>query len=446
MSLLDSILRKSHLSANKEKIARNVFWAVVGKVVNMLGSLFVGILVARYLGPEQYGLMNYVISFVAIFQVFAYFGLDDIEVREEARKAEEAEVVIGTALVLKLVLALVAFALIVATVFLTKSDGYTRWIIILYAFSVFFNTSGVVRNYFTSIVWNEYIVKTEISRTLIGVAFKLILFFLHASLTWFVFAMLFDSVLLASGYYIAYKKKIGRVSRWTFDRQKAYFLLRQGFPLLLSGAAIVIYQRIDQLMIGDMIDNASVGFFSVAVRFVEVFLFIPVMLTQTIVPVLVKIRNTDEERYRKNAQLFMNVTVWLCILLSVVISLLARPLVTLTFGEAYIPAVSVLQILVFKMIGMSLSQTSGQMIIIENKQKYVVFRNLAGCVVCIGLNLVLIPRYGICGSALVTVVTVLVSGWLIHLLIPPYRKYFTYQLKAIFLGWKSMFQIKQLVR
>lgn len=446
MNLLDFILNRWHLSANKEKIVRNLFWAVVGKVVNMLGALLVGILVARYLGPEQYGTMNYVICFVALFQVFAYFGLDDIEIREEAGNAEEVEQIIGTAFVIKLGLALVSFISIVVFVFLTKSDPYIRWIIILYAFSVFFNTLGVIRNYFTSIVWNEYIVKTEISRTLIGALIKLVLVLFHASLTWFVAATLFDTVLLSTGYAVAYRKKIGRMSRWTFNWEKARFLLKQGFPLLLSGAAIVVYQRIDQLMIGDMIDKASVGYFSVAVRFVEVFLFIPVILTQTIVPILVKIRKTDEKGYMEKAQLFMDITVWLCIFLSVVISLIAYPLVTLTFGKAYLPAVAVLQILAFKMIGMSLSQTSGQMIIIEKKQKFVVFRNIAGCVVCVGLNLILIPRYGICGSAVVTIVTVLVSGWLVHLLIPSYRKYFVYQVNALLFGWRSIFHIKKLLR
>lgn len=446
MSLLNFILNRFHFSSTKEKIVRNLFWAVVGKVVNMLGALFVGILVARYLGPEQYGTMNYVICYVALFQVFAYFGLDDIEIREEAAHAEEAELVIGTAFVIKLLLAFLSFALIALVVFMTKSDTYTRWIIILYSFSVFFNTLGVIRNYFTSIVWNEYIVKTEITRTLIGAVLKLCLVLWHASLTWFIIATLFDAVLLSSGYFFAYKKKIGKVAQWRFNLEKAKFLLKQGFPLLLSGAAIVVYQRIDQLMIGDMIDKSSVGYFSVAVRFVEVFLFIPVILTQTIVPILVRIKNTDESRYMEKAQLFMNITVWGCIFLSVLISLIAYPLVTFTFGEAYLPAVAVLQILSFKMIGMSLSQTSGQMIIIEKQQKYVVFRNIAGCVVCIGLNLILIPRYGICGSAMVTIVTVLVSGCFIHLLIPPYRKYFFYQMHALLFGWKSLFHIKQLLK
>ena len=85
MAFLRRLAQHLHLSDTKQLIAQNLFWAVIGKVVTLASGLFVGIVIARYLGPEQYGLMNYVISYVFLFQTFAIFGLDAIEVREEAR-------------------------------------------------------------------------------------------------------------------------------------------------------------------------------------------------------------------------------------------------------------------------------------------------------------------------------------------------------------------------
>ena len=107
MSLINKIIGKLNLSPTKEKVIRNVVWAVIGKVVTLLGSLLVGIFVARYLGPEQYGLMNYVISFVMLFQVLASFGMDNIEIREESKSPEEKDKIIGSAFTLK-----VSFAII----------------------------------------------------------------------------------------------------------------------------------------------------------------------------------------------------------------------------------------------------------------------------------------------------------------------------------------------
>ena len=117
MHILDYIIRKCDLSKNEEKIARNLFWAMFGKIVTLLGSLFVGIIIARYLGPEQYGLMNYVISYVALFQVFALFGLDNIEIRETAGNHDRFHTILGTAFGLKLIFAVITMVAIIATSF-----------------------------------------------------------------------------------------------------------------------------------------------------------------------------------------------------------------------------------------------------------------------------------------------------------------------------------------
>lgn len=86
----------NNLSENKKKVFANLFWAMTGKIVNMAGALLVGILVARYLGPSQYGLMNYVISYVTLFTIISNFGLDNIEIRELSRTPERKEYILGT--------------------------------------------------------------------------------------------------------------------------------------------------------------------------------------------------------------------------------------------------------------------------------------------------------------------------------------------------------------
>lgn len=451
MTFIDKILARMHLSETKQKVIRNLFWAVTGKVVTLLGSLLVGIFVARYLGPEQYGLMNYVVSYVALFQVFASFGLDNIEIREESKckglgekgrvPGAEANAILGTAFGLKLIFAAVTMVLVILTAWLFEADTFTKWMITLYSLSMIMQTFGVIRNYFTSIVWNEYIVKTEISRTVIGALIKVVLLLLKADLVWFIAATLFDTVLIAGGYLLSYRRQISSPRLWTFDTSTAKYLIKESFPLLLSGAAVIIYQRIDQVMIGNMIDKASVGQFSVASKFVELLIFIPTILSQTIAPVLVQIRQSNGAEYERKAQQFISVTIWLCIVMAVLIALLSKWLIIYTFGVQYMAAVPVLQIMAFKVLGMALSQTAGQMIIIEKQQKYAFIRNLIGCVVCIVLNLLFIPRYGIVGSAIVTIITTLFVGWIANLLIPPYWRYFRFQSKAILFGWQELLHI-----
>ncbi|MDO5341214.1 MAG: flippase [Bacteroidia bacterium] len=434
------------LSDNAIKITKNVGWAVAGKTVSLLGSLLVGILVARYLGPEQYGLMNYVISYVCIFQVFATFGLDSIEIREESRHPEERDVIIGTAFMIKIVLAVITLAAVAVSVMITETDSFTRWMIMLYSLSIVLNSLNVIRNHFTSLVWNEYVVKTEISRTVIGALIKIGLLFAKAGLGWFIAVYTFDFVLLASGYCTSYRLKIDRMKLWRFDTKWAKYLVAQSFPLMLTGAAVMIYQRIDQVMIGKMIDSASVGQFSVASKFVEVLIFVPTIIAQTVAPILIRTREKDNDEYKKKSQVFMNVTIWGSIFMAAVTSLISYYLVIWTFGKAYLPAVLILQILSFKVVSVALSNTAGQLLIIEGLQKYAILRDAFGCLICVIFNLLLIPRFGTEGAAVVAILSNLSAGYIADLFIPQYRHLFRMQSKALLLGWKDIFKIKSLLK
>ena len=444
MAFLRRLAQHLHLSDTKQLIAQNLFWAVIGKVVTLASGLFVGIVIARYLGPEQYGLMNYVISYVFLFQTFAIFGLDAIEVREEARAKEPYQKIIGTAFGIKVLSGIVFIALVIVTSILTESDSYTSLLIAIYAFSIVINSLSVVRNYFMAIMQNEYVVKSEIVRTVIGIAVKLTLVLVHAPLLWIVVAYVFDGVLLSSGYLLAYRTKVGSVRQWRFDGHYARFLVKESFPLLITSAAVIIYQRIDQLMIGQIISKESVGYFSVASRFVEILLFIPMMLSQTITPVLVKAYERDYKEYAVKSQQFMNMSVWLSLLAALVVSLCAYWLVRLTFGMSYLPAIAVLQVMAFKAASVALSSTAGAMLVTEGLQRYAFLRDGLGCVVCIVLNYLFLPRYGIMAAAVVAIISNVAAGYLADALIPAYPHIFVRQSKALTMGWKSIFSLKKI--
>ena len=424
---------------------RNLFWAVLGKVVQLISGLIVGIIIARYLGPERYGLMNYVISYVFLFQTFAIFGLDQIEIREEARGEQPYQKIIGTAFGLKVMFSILFMAIVSLTSWLTDADGYTTLLVAIYSLTIVLNSFGVIRNYFFAIVQNEYVVKSEIARTAVGIIIKLLLLASHANLTWFIVAYAFDGVLLSTGYLVAYRAKVGSVREWTFSSRYARFLLKESFPLLLTSAAVIVYQRIDQVMIGQMIDKEAVGFFAVASRFVEVLLFIPMMLTQTITPLLVKAREESQALYEQKAQQFMNLSVWLSLLASALTACLAYWLVTLTFGQAYLPAVAVLQVMAFKAAATALSSTAGAMLVTEGLQRLAIFRDGLGCLVCVVFNYLLLPRYGIIAAAFVAIASTVAAGYLADAVIPAYRHLFVRQTRTLLTGWKDVTALRQLI-
>ena len=353
------------LSDNRKKIFFNIFWAVTGKIVNMAGALFVGILVARYLGPSQYGLMNYVISYVTLFTVISNFGLYDIEIRELSKCPDNRNVILGTSFRLRLFFATLAFLMILITLYFYKTDIFTTYMILGYSLVLYTGCFNIIRNYFTSIVKNEYVVKSEIIRTVVGAGIKVLLLWIKAPLEWFI---------------------------------------------------------------------------------IDLILFIPMVLTQTITPLLVRVKEKNEIEYEEKKKQFVSIIVWIAILLSVFISLIAYWLIYYTYGLRYLLAVPILQIMAFKTIGMALSSSCGQIIILEKKQKWAFIRNFMGCAICIVLNLILIPRYGVIGSACVTIVTVMFTGCLANIFIPPYYPILKLQLYALFGGWRELSHIKKMIR
>ena len=435
-----------NLSNSQKKIVSNVIWSLGGKIVNMASALFVGILVARYLGPENYGIMNYVISYVAIFSVFATFGLDNIEIRELSRQDDKKNIILGTCFSLRILFAVIAYLGIVISLFLYKTDLFTSLMVLAYGLTLFAGTGNILRNYFTSIVKNKYIVKSEICRTFIGAVIKILLLLIQAPLEYFIYAQIFDTVLVASGYYISYKSIIGSVRLWKFDKSIVGFILKESFPLVLSGAAVIIYQRIDQVMIGNMLNKAEVGYFATAGKFVDLIVFLPTVLVQTVTPMLIRAKEHRPETYETNKRTFVSITTWTAIIMSLIVSMLSYWLITYTYGAKYSPAIPVLQIMAFKAVGMALSSSGGQIIIMERIQKWAFIRNVMGCAVCVILNYFLIPKYGIIGSAAVTIVTVFFTGCFANLFIPCYHNVMKIQLYAIFLGWKDLVYVKKMIK
>lgn len=420
---------------NRRKIIKNVSWAVIGKVVNILYGLFIGVLVARYLGPEQFGLMNYVISYVTLFSILATFGLDNIEVRELSKHPEKRNEILGSAFSIRLVLSIITIVLIFITLVLFEPDRFTFIMVMVYSLFLVASTLNVIRNYFTSIVLNEYVVKSEIVRTFIGAGIKIYLLVYNYSLAWFIIANTFDFFLIAGGYLYSYRKKIGQVLQWSYSKTTSILLLKEAFPLLLSGTAIIIYQRIDQIIIRNLLDNAALGQFSVAVRITNLVVFVPMVIATTVTPILVQSRKENIKQYVAKRRQFFDVVIWASFGMALLVSLTAGFAISFLFGEKYNDAIPVLQIMAWKAVFVGLFASSGQIIIIEGVHKWAVIRNLIGMAVSIGLNFLLIPYFGIIGSAIASVVTMFFTGFMAHLFIKPYQFIFKLQINSLGMGF-----------
>lgn len=434
-----------NISPTKKNIILNVMWALLGKIAALFSTLIAGIFIARHLGPEQYGLMNYVVSVVTLFTVIANFGTTEIILRELSRKDFEKEAILGSAFFIRICFAILSFILICVYLVFSNEEKHTIVLILIYSSIIFINCFDIIRLYFTSIIENKYIVKSELFRSIIGLIIKIILLFFNANIDAFVLALSIDFFLLSFGYIKAYKLKVGTIRKWYVDFNIVKKIINYSFPLLISSAAVIIYQRIDQVMIGKMLDNKSVGYFSCAISFITIVTFIPSIAIQTTSPLLVKYWQTNKSKYETESQKIMNITIWTTILICTLIALFSEFIINITYGQEYAKSIPVLQVLVFKAVGTALLSIGGQLIIIENIHKWAFIRNILSCIVCVILNYYMIPMWGIMGTAWATIITVVFTGCLSNIFFPQYIHILKKQLKSITIGYKDFKFFKEFI-
>ena len=253
----------------------NAAWLVMGRSVNMFLTLIVGILVARYLGPAEFGLMSYIISFVTLFAFFANLGIDGMLGPELVKHSEEHARHLGSAFVIKLCGAGLALFLITLTVYLANLDTRVGILIIVYGSSAVFQSFNVLQAFFDSQVQAKRAMQAELSQVAIGGIIKIGLIGIGAPLESFILVAVLEWGVLAGALVFLYRRGGHTLSSWRVDRQTCWAILKKSLPLVLSGMTIIIYQRIDQIMLKHMCGPTAVGHYAVAGRLCALVAFVP---------------------------------------------------------------------------------------------------------------------------------------------------------------------------
>jgi O-antigen/teichoic acid export membrane protein len=419
---------------------KNTSWLMGERVLRMVVGLFVGIWVARYLGPEEFGLFSYAQSFVGLFMAIATLGLDGIVVRELVKDQSKRDALLGTAFILKLIGAFIVLLLLFFTVNIISTDAQTKLLIIVIASATIFQSMNVVDFYFQSKVLSRYVAFANMFTLLISSAVKVWLILNDAPLIAFAWVVLFDSAILSLGYLYVYLKIGYRIKQWSFDKALAQRLLKDSWPLILSGIVISIYMKIDQVMIKEMLGAEAVGQYAAAVRLSEAWYFIPMVIASSLFPAIIEAKKQSEKLYRERLQKLYDLMVWIAVAIALPLTILSDWVVGLLYGEQYIQAGSVFMIHIWAGIFVFLGVASGKWLLVENLQKYAFLRTFVGVVVNIILNIVLIRKFGIEGAATATLVSQIVAAYLYDLFNEKTRCVFYMKTKSVFFintFWKS---------
>jgi O-antigen/teichoic acid export membrane protein len=388
-----------------QKIISNINWLLFDRVLRMGVGLFVGVWVARYLGPEKFGIINYSLALVGLFGAFAGLGLDSIVVRDIVKSPTEKNSLMGTAFVLKLLASIFSFLLCAITIYFLKDDFLIRISVIIVAGALVFQSLDIIRVWFGSQIKSKYIVIAQDSAFIIVSSIKVFFLVSKAPFIFFVGAILGEIILASVGLLLCYRLTHESVFKWKFKLNIARKLLVDSWPLMLSTFAVVIYMRIDQIMLAQMLGEHSVGIYSAAVKISEIWYFIPMIVSTSLYPRFIELYGLDKEIYTKKLVKVMSLFFWISLVVASIVFLFSTHIISILFGTEYIAAASVLSIHIFAGIIVSTSVIFGQRYILKNQQKISLYGTVVGAIMNIILNFILIPTYGVKGTAIATLIS-----------------------------------------
>lgn len=414
------------------KYYKNASWLFLEKVMRIFSGLFIGVWLARYLGPEQFGTYSYVQSFVSMVAVMASLGLDRIIVKELVDKKFNQNDILGTALLMKFGAAiLVLVILFFSPIFITNTESEQHLIIVL-GLGFSFVAFNVIDFYFQSLVLSRYIVIVNLISLFITSILSILMLITKQPLEYFVYLLLFNTALLYLLMIIIYQKKAGGILNWKFNFPLMRKLFKQGWPLIFTSALVILQMKIDQVMLRQMIDVSSVGQYAAAVKLSEASYFLPMVILSSLWPAIVKLRAKGEKIYLEKLQKLYNLMSFLALSLALVISVFAGFIVSVMFGDGYHEAVTILQIHVWAAVFVYLGVVSGAYLVNEGLTKKNLYRAALGLVTNVGLNYILIPIYSGQGAAIATLVSFMVTNYFYDLIDGDLRVQFMMKSKSLF--------------
>lgn len=425
-----------NLSPNLRKVIGNTGWLFAEKMVQMALGVLVGVLIARYLGPEQFGRFNYALAIVGLLVPFAKLGLDNIVIRNLARDPSCKDQALGSAFVLKLVSSILTLFVTVGVIFLLTPEGTaanqeTRWLVGIIALGTTIQSFDIIDYWFQSQVQSKYSVWARMGAYVIINLVKIVLIQIKAPLLAFASAMVAESALYVIGMIIIYQSSGNFIKSWQANFSYAKLLLKDSWSLIFAGIVVMIYMRIDQVMLGQMIGDKAVGIYSVAVKISELWYFVPGVIVSSVFPAIVQAKQISETVYYKRIQVLFNVMSGLAYCVAIPVTFFSTQIVTLLYGDYYAEAGPILTVHIWTGLFVSLGVARETWLTTEGLMKFTAATTAVGALVNVVLNLLLIERYGGLGAALATVVAQFIASYGAGAFYPQTRKIFLHQTKAI---------------
>lgn len=405
------------ISVEYKKILKNIGWLFFDRVFRMGMGLVVGAWVARYLGPTDFGTFNYLLATIGILTPFASLGLESMVVKELVENPGRAKIIMSTAVALRLISGLVAFLVCIAIFyFLKKDEPNTLYVGIILALTLLAQALVSIELYYQSKVASRLAVISQSIAYIIANILKIILILTGASLM--AFAVVTTLEMTLGGLFMLYslKKFDKHTLSFRIDHALAKDLLVRGWPLIFSGFMIMIYMRIDQIMLGEMVNDHEVGMYSAALKLSEIWYIIPTIICNSFFPSIIDGKKISQKIYFKKFQRLFDILFLISLVIAIGVTIFSGQIIHILYGDQYSDASIILTVHIWAAVFVFVGVGSTNFFIIENLQIKTFTRTALGAIANIILNLLLIPKYFALGAAVATLISQFLSSYVFDLL------------------------------
>lgn len=404
----------------KSKTIQNATWIIGCKIIQSLLQLVVGMLSARYLGPSNYGLISYAASVVAFVVPVMQLGMRSTLVQEYVVSPEREGQIMGTSLGLSLLSGVACMVGVICfAAAASAGDRVTVLVCALYSIQLLFQAMEMFQCWFQAKLLSKYSSVAMLAAYIASSAYKIFLLATRKTICWFALAHSVEYCVIGIALLAIYKKQGGR--KLTFSRQMAKELLSRSKYYILANMMVMAFQNTDHVMLKLMIGDAENGFYTTAATCAGMALFVIVAIIDSARPAILESKKESQEAFEKNVSRVYCIVSYLSLAQSLCFALLAKPVVWILYGEAYLPAVPVLRILTWHVAFSYMGSIRNVWILGEGKHSILWKINLGGVLANVVLNAIMIPIWGACGAAFASVLTQFFTNFILGFLMPSVR-------------------------
>ena len=402
---------------------RNTAWLLFEQIFRMGLALIVTSLVARYLGTEKFGLINYGLAFVMIFTAASKLGIDSIIVNEIIKKREDTGKLIGTTIYLRFFSSIISIFLVVIIIkFLNPGNLTTQIIVIIQSISLLFLVFDTIGYWFQSNLQSKYLVIAKSVAFTIISGWRLALIFFEKPLVYFAVATTIEAIAISVLILLFYIKFNG--PKLAFSLNIAKKLLSKSYHFLIAAVLLTVYTQLDKILLGQMTSVTTVGIYTAALAISSLWVFVPNSLIESSRPVIMATKDISETLYiRKLKRLFCSI-IWISIGAAIIITLLSKPIILIIYGNQFTESIAVLTILIWARLFALMGSARAIWLTVENLGKFQVIFVGIGAILNVVLNVILIPKLGAVGAAISALTAEIFATFLAVLLFKETRPLF----------------------